>query len=220
VTGKIAVVKLIKQGHACVRLQKDDRVIVIDPGVFTPEADALDGAEAILITHEHPDHLDPDRIRRAQADDPNLRIFSNRAVAEQFPDLRIQRVGHEDRFTVAGFDIQVYGDLHAVVHPDIPVVANSGFLVEGEVFHPGDSFTVPGQRVPTLLTPCDAPWLKAAEMLDYLREIAPDRAYSIHDAYVSEIGMGVVDSFLAFERERAGTDIRVFKAGETVELPA
>jgi hypothetical protein len=89
---------------------------------------------------------------------------------------------HEDRFTVAGFDVQVYGDLHAVVHPDIPVVANSGFLVE--------------------------------------REIAPDRAYSIHDAYVSEIGMGVVDSFLALERERAGTGIRVFKAGETVELPA
>lgn len=107
-----------------------------------------------------------------------------------------------------------------MVHPDIPVVANSGFLVEGEVFHPGDSFTVPGRRVPTLLTPCDAPWLKAAEMLDYLREIAPDRAYSIHDFYVSEIGMGVVGSFLAFERERAGTDIRVFEAGETVELPA
>jgi L-ascorbate metabolism protein UlaG (beta-lactamase superfamily) len=211
-------VKLTKKGHACVRLQKDDRVIVIDPGVYTPEADALAGAEAVLITHEHPDHLDPDRLRRAQADDPALRIFSNRAVAEQFSDLRIEQVGHEDRFTVAGFDVQVYGDLHAVVHPDIPVVANSGFLVDGEVFHPGDSFTVPGRRVPTLLTPCDAPWLKAAEMLDYLREIAPDRAYSIHDAYVSEIGMGVVGSFLSFESERTGAEIRVFETGESVRL--
>ncbi len=211
--------KLTKQGHACVRLQKDDRVIVIDPGVFTPEDDALAGAEAILITHEHPDHLDADRLRRAQADDPALQIFANRAVAEQFTDLRIRQVGHEDRFSVAGFDIQVYGDLHAVVHPDIPVVANSGFLVEGEVFHPGDSFTVPGQRVPTLLTPCDAPWLKAAEMIDYLRTIAPDRAYSIHDAYVSEIGMGIVGGFLEWAAESAGADIRVFAAGETVELP-
>ncbi|MDN3351580.1 MBL fold metallo-hydrolase [Actinomadura sp. DC4] len=210
--------KLTKLGHACVRLEKDGRAIVIDPGVFTPEEDALAGAEAILITHEHPDHLDIDRVRRARAGDPALRILANRAVAEQFPDLGIQQVGHEDRFTVAGFDVQVYGDLHSVVHPDLPVVANSGFLVEGEVFHPGDSFTVPGQPVPTLLTPCDAPWLKAAEMIDYLREIAPDRAYSIHDAYVSTTGMGVVDSFLTWERERAGTDIRVFAPGETVEL--
>jgi hypothetical protein len=34
-------------------------------------------------------------------------------VAEQFSDLRIEQVGHEDRFSVAGFDVQVYGDLHA-----------------------------------------------------------------------------------------------------------
>jgi L-ascorbate metabolism protein UlaG (beta-lactamase superfamily) len=211
-------VKLTKQGHACVRLEKDGRVIVIDPGVYTPEVDALAGAEAVLITHEHADHLDPDRLGRAQADHPDLPIFAPGAVAEQFAELRIQPVGHEDRFTVAGFDIQVYGDWHALVHPEIPVVANTGYLVDGEVFHPGDSFTVPGQRVPTLLIPCDAPWLKAAEMVDYLREIAPDRAYAIHDAYVSEIGMTIVDSWLTDEAESTGADVRVFKPGETVEL--
>jgi L-ascorbate metabolism protein UlaG (beta-lactamase superfamily) len=211
-------VKLTKQGHACVRLEKDGRVIVIDPGVYTPEAGALAGAEAVLITHEHADHLDPDRLGRAQVEHPDLRIFAPAAVAEQFGELRIEPVGHEDRFTVAGFDVQVYGHHHALVHPEVPVVANAGYLVDGEVFHPGDSFTVPDRRVPTLLTPCDAPWLKAAEMVDYLREVAPDRAYSIHDAYVSEIGMGVVESWLADEAERSGADIRVFRAGETVEL--
>ncbi|MEV5703844.1 MBL fold metallo-hydrolase [Actinoallomurus sp. NPDC052274] len=210
--------KLTKLGHACVRLRKDDRAIVIDPGVYTPEADALDGADAILITHEHPDHLDADRLHRAQAERPGLRIFANRAVAEQFPDLRIQQVGHEDRFSVAGFDVQVYGDLHAAGHPDVPQVANSGFLVDGEVFHPGDSLTVPARRVPTLLTPCDAPWLKGAEMVAYLREVAPVRAYSIHDAYVSELGMEVVASWFEVEAERSGADIRVFRTGQTIDL--
>ncbi|WP_132123832.1 MBL fold metallo-hydrolase [Actinocrispum wychmicini] len=210
--------RVTKLGHACVRLDKDQRAIVIDPGLYSPEPEALDGVEAVLITHEHADHFDADRLRRAQADNPGLRIYANRAVADLAPDLTVQRVGHEDRFTVAGFDVQVYGERHAVVHPDIPVVVNNGFLVDGEVFHPGDSFTVPGQRVRTLLTPCDAPWLKAAEMLDYLREIAPDRAYSIHDAYVSTIGMDVVESFFAYEAERSGADVAVFTAGQSIQL--
>lgn len=210
--------KLTKLGHACVRLEKDDRVIVIDPGAFTQQPDALDGAEAILITHEHFDHLDPDRVRRAQAEDPSLQIFANRAVAEQFSDLKIKVIGHEDAFSVAGFDIQVYGDLHALVHADIPPVVNTGFLVEGEVFHPGDSFTVPGRRVPTLLTPCSGPWLKVGEMIDYVREIAPDRAYSIHEALLSEAGMGLIGRFLDGEAQRAGADIRVLTAGESVQL--
>jgi L-ascorbate metabolism protein UlaG (beta-lactamase superfamily) len=212
-------VKLTKQGHACVRLQKDDQVIVIDPGVYTPEPGALEGAAAVLVTHEHPDHVDADRLRRAQAADPGLRILANPAVAERLADLTIERVAHGDRFDVAGFDVEVYGERHALVHRDIPVVANTGFLVDGEVFHPGDALTVPARPVPTLLVPCDAPWLKMAEMIDYLREVGPARAYAIHDAYVSEIGMGKVAGFLGDEAERAGADIRVFTPEETVDLP-
>ncbi len=80
-------------------------------------------------------------------------------------------VGHGDEFAAAGFDVAVYGRDHAVIHADIPVIANTGFLVDGEVFHPGDAFTVPDRRVPTLLLPVSAPWLKFAEAVDYLREV-------------------------------------------------
>lgn len=211
--------KLTKQGHACVRLRKNDQVIVIDPGVYTPEAGALEGAAAVLVTHEHPDHVDADRLREAQAADPALRIFANPAVAERLPGLTIQPVAHGDRFEVAGFDVRVYGERHALVHRDIPVVANTGFLVDGEVFHPGDALTVPGPPVPTLLVPCDAPWLKMAEMIDYLREVGPRRAYAIHDAYVSKIGMDKVAGFLEDEAERSGAEVRVLAPEETVDLP-
>ena len=137
--------RVTKFTHSCLRVEGGGAVLVVDPGAFS-ERSALDGADAVLITHEHFDHLDPDRVRRAQAEDPSLQIFANKAVAEQLSDLKIKVIGHEDAFSVAGFDIQVYGDLHALIHADIPQVVNTGFLVEGEVFHPGDSFTVPGQR--------------------------------------------------------------------------
>lgn len=55
--------KLTKLGHACVRLEKNGRALVIDPGALTPQDDALAGVEAVLVTHEHADHLDPDRLR-------------------------------------------------------------------------------------------------------------------------------------------------------------
>jgi len=49
--------RFTKLGHSCVRLDKDGAVLVIDPGTFSDAAGALDGATAVMVTHEHPDHL-------------------------------------------------------------------------------------------------------------------------------------------------------------------
>ena len=49
--------RLTKFGHACIRIEHDGHTLVIDPGGFT-EPEAVDGADAVLITHQHPDHYD------------------------------------------------------------------------------------------------------------------------------------------------------------------
>ncbi len=54
---------LTKLGHSCVRITDGDRTLVIDPGVFSDAARAVEGADAVLITHEHPDHIDADVVR-------------------------------------------------------------------------------------------------------------------------------------------------------------
>lgn len=212
--------RLTKFGHACVRLSKDGATLVIDPGTLTPEQDALAGADAVLVTHEHLDHFDAARLRRAAADRPGMTIWTCREVAGSLADLgdRVRVVGHGDAVTVAGFEVEVHGERHAVIHPDIPPVANVGFLVDDEVFHPGDAFTVPDRPVPTLMVPTSAPWLKVAEVIDYLREVAPARAYSVHDGLLNEAGLGLVDQQLGREAERAGTDVRRLVPGESVEV--
>ncbi|RJL25217.1 MBL fold metallo-hydrolase [Bailinhaonella thermotolerans] len=212
--------RLTKLGHACVRLEKDDRTLVIDPGALT-EASALDGADAVLITHEHFDHLEAGRVAEAARSSPGLEIWTCRAVAAQLGGVpRVRVVGEGDSFTAAGFEVGVLGRDHAVIHPDLPVVPNVGFLVDGEVFHPGDAFTVPGVPVGTLLTPANAPWMKAAEMIDYLREVRPRRAYSIHDGLLNEVGLSLVDGQLGREAQTLEADIRRLKPGESVEIPA
>ncbi|GHF26119.1 MBL fold metallo-hydrolase [Streptomyces mashuensis] len=214
--------KLTKHSHACVRLQKDGGgTLVIDPGAFSEE-DAGVGADAILITHEHPDHFAEDRLRRALDANPAAELWTLRSVAEKvsaaFPG-RVHTVGEGDTFTAAGFDVQVHGQLHAVIHPDIPRITNVGYLVDGSVFHPGDALTLPGQPVDTLMVPVMAPWSKVSEVIDYIREVGPRRAIDIHDALLTDLARPVYDRMLgpdgpgvagaAHERLAAGDSVRL-----------
>ncbi|WP_371663566.1 MBL fold metallo-hydrolase [Streptomyces sp. NBC_00280] len=187
--------KLTKKSHACVRLEKNGQTLVLDPGGFSEE-DAAAGADAILVTHEHADHFDEGRLRAALDANPAAELWTLAAVAEQlsvaFPG-RVHTVGHGDTFTAAGFDVQVHGELHAVIHPDIPRITNVGYLVDGAVFHPGDALTVPEHPVDTLLLPVMAPWSKLSEVVDYVREVKPQRAYDIHDALLTDLARPIYD---------------------------
>jgi L-ascorbate metabolism protein UlaG (beta-lactamase superfamily) len=210
--------QLTKLGHACVRVRKDDRTLVIDPGGLTPEDNAITGADAVLITHEHFDHLEAARLRKALADDPRLTVYTCRAVAQILGDVgdRVRTVGEGDALNIAGFEVAVVGQKHEVVHPDVPPVENVGFFIDGEVFHPGDAFTV--VEAPTLLVPGQAPWMKAPEMIEYLRAVGPRRAYAVHDGLLNEFGLGLLESQLTGEAEAQDADFRRLKPGESVQL--
>lgn len=186
---------LTKNTHSCIRLERNGQALVIDPGGFS-EDDAAVGADAILVTHEHPDHFDEARVRAGLESNPAAQVWTLRSVAGQlsaaFPG-RVHTVGHGDTFTAAGFDVQVHGELHAVIHPDIPRVTNIGFLVGGSVFHPGDALTVPDHPVDTLMLPVMAPWNKISEVIDYVREVKPRRAIDIHDALLTDLARPIYD---------------------------
>ena len=211
--------RLTKLVHACVRLEKDGAVLVIDPGAYSGP-DSMDGADAVLITHEHFDHMQPDTLRAALSGNPGLRVWAGSSVAGQFTDLgdRVRTVAHGDEFTAAGFTVQVYGSRHALLHPEIPVVENVGFLVDGEVFHPGDALTMPEDPVGTLLLPISGPWLKLSDMIDYGRAVAPQRGYAIHEALLSPIGLGLIERFLGMAAGTTGAVFSRLEPGTTVDL--
>jgi L-ascorbate metabolism protein UlaG (beta-lactamase superfamily) len=211
--------ELTKHGHACVVLSEGDRSPVIDPGAFT-DAAALQGADAVLITHEHPDHFEPQRLRAAMDADPALEVWTNSSVAAQLDGLgsRVHVVGHGDAVTVAGFDVHVHGELHAEIHPEIPRIANIGFLVGGRVFHPGDALTVPDERVPTLLLPLHAPWSRTADLIDYVRAVHADQAFAVHDGYLNDTGLGVVSGLLGERGPGTPTPFSRLAPGDSTEL--
>jgi L-ascorbate metabolism protein UlaG (beta-lactamase superfamily) len=212
--------RFTKFGHSCVRLERDGLTLVIDPGIWSGPA-ALAGAHAVLVTHEHPDHLDSTTLRAALGTNPDLELWANPSVAGQFAGAggRAHEVSSGDAVTAAGFDVHVYGHDHAQILPDIPLVANTGFAVDGVIFHPGDSFTIPEETVANLLLPVSAPWLKFADAAAYAREVAaPGGGYAIHDAILSEQGVGLISGLLKMVARPDQEPFTRLEPGTTVDL--
>jgi L-ascorbate metabolism protein UlaG (beta-lactamase superfamily) len=207
-------VRLTKYGHACVRLDLAGGSVVLDPGAYSPDVD-LSGVADVLVTHEHADHLDVDRLVPLVRD--GLRLHTDTDVAARLAadhDVEAHAVGPGDTFTVAGVEVQVVGGEHAEIVDGLPGCANLGFVLAG-VYHPGDSVHVPDVAVETLLVPVSGPWLKLREALDLVRTVAPDRAFPVHDAMLSELGNAGVDRWMVQE---GGTDYRRLAPGESTEL--
>jgi L-ascorbate metabolism protein UlaG (beta-lactamase superfamily) len=191
--------QLTRLGHACVRLEVEGGpTVIVDPGVFSA-TDAYAGAQAVLITHEHADHLQSAALLAALEADPVLQVWTNSAVAAQLdgPHGRVHVVGDGDAFDVDGLAVSVHGEWHALIHPDIPRVGNVAFTVGSSFFHPGDSFTLPSEPVETLMLPVHGPWSKAGEVLDYVRAVAPTRAIPMHDGLLNEFGRGLMGNLLS-----------------------
>ena len=190
--------RITKFGHACVRLEHEGRVVVVDPGCFT-DPEAVAGADAVLLTHEHPDHYDPSRLRATDAP-----VFTIDAVAARLradaPDVaeRVTVVTPGEEFD-AGLPVRAVGELHAVIHPDFARAFNSGYVVtagDHKVFHPGDALTPPGEPVDLLCVVVSAPWMRAAEAVDFARLVGAPRNLAIHDRVYSDAGLAIVDGHL------------------------
>lgn len=203
--------RLTKYTHACVRLDSDDRSLVIDPGIWA-EDEALRGTHDVLITHEHFDHVDAKSLAGK-----DLNIFAPAPVVEQLAEQGITAhpVTAGETITVAGFEVRVVGGEHAEIYGGLPGCANVGYVIDENVYHPGDSFFVPDVPVRSLLVPVSGPWLKLGEAIAFTRAVKPAHAFPIHDAIVNEIGQGMADSWLT----RAGdTDYARITLGSSVEL--
>lgn len=215
---------LTKYTHACVRLEKDGNVLVIDPGTFSESGEALNGAHAVLITHEHNDHIDRPAVVSALRSNPGLEVHAPAGVAAALREeadvaARVHTAEPGSGFDAAGFSVRTFGGQHAVIHAQIQVVANIGYLIDDNVFHPGDSFVVPdGIDVKTLLVPIHAPWSKVGEVVDFVISVRAPRAFPVHDALLNELGRGIVEGHVTRIGGRYGTSYQRLAPRESVEV--
>jgi L-ascorbate metabolism protein UlaG (beta-lactamase superfamily) len=189
-------VKITRFGHAAVLVEAAGTRILIDPGAFSPdEAFDLEGLDAILLTHQHADHIDQQRAPGLVERNPDAVLLSDPESASllEFGDWRANADGQET--TVKGITVRGVGSQHAEIVPEIPRVANVGVLLSADqeptLFHPGDTYEYAPDGVDVLALPLSAPWGKIGETVDFVKRVAPSMLFPVHDRTISDLGYGI-----------------------------
>ncbi len=210
--------KITKIGHCCLLVEVNGLRILTDPGTYNSSVDDLENIDLILITHEHSDHLHIDSVKALLANNPNVKIITNSSVGRILDKEGIEYdvVTHQQSTLVDKVEISGFGEDHADVYPSLTLAENTGYLINQELFYPGDAFTDPEKPVRILALPVAGPWMKISEAIDYAKKLSPEHAFPVHDGMLKHLGP--VHALPQKELGEAGIDFRPMSEGDTQEF--
>lgn len=209
--------KITKLEHSGIVVEKDGKLIIFDPVEFNEKIPKLENVVAVIVTHKHGDHLQPEVIKRIQSDNPSAKTFTTSDAVSLVSGATIVKEG--DSFKIDGFKLSFFGGNHAaVIEGKIPC-ENIGVVVDdGKIVNPGDSFDLPNVKVENLFVPISAPWLKTAESMNYVEAVKPRIAIPVHTALLSEFGKSINGSLMKAACEKVGADYKELKPGESLTI--
>lgn len=194
--------------------------LLFDPGKFSKGFEGLTDLDAILVTHQHFDHLDGDRLPALVAANPTAALIVDQDTVAKTAELGLaaEEVRPGDTVTLGGAEVTVVGGRHAYIHPDVEMPTNAGYVIgDGAFYHPGDALFVPKQRIDVLGLPVSAPWLKLSEAIDFMRAVAPRLAIPIHEAPLSDVGFQLVERWIT-QLAPEGTEFRRLTPREPADV--
>ncbi|KHL11134.1 L-ascorbate metabolism protein UlaG (beta-lactamase superfamily) [Mumia flava] len=183
--------RITRFGHAALLVETDRTRVLIDPGTFSLDAAFdLTDLDAVVVTHQHPDHVDPTRVGRLVGANSSARLLAEPQTVASLRGFGVwEATAAEVTYEVGDVTLTGVGFLHAVIHPDIPTIGNVGVLVEHDgtrLLHPGDSYASAPLEVDALAVPLSAPWAKVSETVDFVRAVSPRVVFPIHDSLLTE----------------------------------
>lgn len=204
--------------HACLVIEKENQQIVVDPGVWSTDFVAPKNVAAVVITHEHPDHFDPEKLAAIFDKNPTSVLIAHETITQKMPDHSSQAVVAGKTIDIGGFTLRFTGGEHATIHTSYPTAVNLGVMIDETLYYPGDSFAPPESAVHTLALPVSAPWMRFAEAMDFMIAVAPERAFPTHDAILSETGKALADRMFNQVAEQNNLRYDRLILGQSTEL--
>lgn len=185
--------KIKKLGHCCFVAEPSEGVrIMTDPGAFTTLQNEEKNINAILITHEHSDHLHIESLKKVLENNPDAIVLTNTSVGKLLAEAGVAytKVEEGESYDLGGVRVSGFGNLHAEIYDDYSRVQNTGYMIN-DLCYPGDAFSFPDAKVDILALPVCGPWVRTKEAIIYAKNIIPRIVFPVHD------GM-LVDSFPVF----------------------
>jgi L-ascorbate metabolism protein UlaG (beta-lactamase superfamily) len=182
-------------GHACLLVEMADTRLLIDPGTFADDLSDVRDLGAVLVTHQHPDHLDPERLPALAAANPEAVVLCDPGSVDVMAGLGVEARAHDGATVVGGVTVTPFGEQHALIHDDIPRITNVGVRLDAEgepsFYHPGDAFDAEPGDVDVLAFALQAPWQRSRDMTAFLRRLDAPHAVPVHDGLLQPRGRGM-----------------------------
>ncbi len=182
--------KIVKYEHSTILLEKGNERIIFDPVEITKSLPVFENIAAIIITHRHSDHCQPNVIEKIINNNHTAKLFTTQDTISNLPNFNPTVVKDGDTVEIGGFKLQFFGKNHASIDGTIPC-ENIGTVIDDTLANPGDSFDIPPVKTPVLLVPIAAPWCKALDAIEYINKVKPDIVTPVHDALLSDFGQEV-----------------------------
>lgn len=207
--------KISKYIHSCLLVEEGNKRILIDPGIYTYEAKALDvnslpQLDSILITHEHPDHMHPPFMKEIVNKFPNAQIITNPAAAELLNKEGLKASSKENDI------VKIEEVPHERVFGSEPP-KNVLFNIFSKLSHPGDSLHF-SLRTPTLALPVQAPWCSLTEAVEKAVSLKPKVIIPVHDWHWNDSARSTFYKRLDGYFGDFGIKFEGLEAGESVEV--
>lgn len=206
--------KLTKYGHSCFILEEKSEKLIVDPGIFTTLPNDISNIKILIITHNHPDHFNPDSVQAIMRANQDIKIFAPNDIAKSIgadiPEMNeVYRLGK--------FELNFYKSDHAYIREDFELPNNFGVVINKQISYPGDSYSISPINTKYLLTPISAPWAKMKDTEEFIIKSSPEVVIAVHDAILSDKGYMIYDSHLKAISEKNGIEYLRLKTEESIE---
>ena len=175
--------------HASLMFSVGGKTVYVDPVSTATDYSKLPKADLVLVTHEHPDHLDRQAIETLNTD--RTILVASRSCLKALPNAHILSNGEEGVFV--GFKVEAV-PAYNLVHkrpdgaPDHAKGDGNGYVVtfgNKRVYIAGDTENIPEmkelKRIDIAFLPMNLPYTMSPEMVaDAAKAIQPKILYPYH----------------------------------------